>query len=78
MAGVAADRAQWAAASVVAPQPSETVDEIERPDEDAEQRARFAAAIARAEFGRFYFKEHIGKPAKERKQGRKPARNRKG
>jgi hypothetical protein len=63
-----------APAGVVAPRPVRTVDETEPPDQDAEQRARFAAAIARAELGRFYFKEHIGKPAKARKQGRRPGR----
>ena len=42
-----------------------------RPDLDAEQRARFAAAIARAEFGRVYFKGDSGKAQK----ARKPRRN---
>ncbi len=41
------------------------------PEFDAEQRARFAAAIARAEFGRFYFKGDSGKAP----TARKPRRN---
>jgi hypothetical protein len=37
---------------------------------DAAERARFAAAIARAEFGRFYFKDDSGKAPSRRRPGR--------
>ena len=37
---------------------------------DAAERARFAAAIARAEFGRFYFKDDSGKAPGRRRAGR--------
>lgn len=49
---------------------------------EEEQRARFATAIARAEFGRFYHKDGHAKGRKKRKakgkSARHPARNGKG
>jgi hypothetical protein len=55
----------------VAAQPAEPAKGMAEP-RDAAERARFAAAIARAEFGRFYLKE-AGKAPR-----RKPAPNGKG
>jgi hypothetical protein len=55
--------------AAIAPQPAPVPASAQR---EAAERARFATAIARAEFGRFYFKGE--RPARKRK----PARNGKG
>jgi hypothetical protein len=63
-----------AGAAVVVAEPADPANEMQR-DRDAEQRAHFAAAIARAEFGRFYFKvesDKATKAGKPRRNGKAP------
>jgi hypothetical protein len=51
-------------------QPAEAVEPKPRPATDKREAAKFAAAIARAEFGRFYFDDERERPAAQRLKAR--------
>jgi hypothetical protein len=58
-----------AAATAAAAQPPEPVAATDRAAQEADRRARFAAAIARAEFGRFYRRDDDGRAGPPKRRG---------